>query len=484
VSRSDEELLREQEGLHAGERWVTPEDLGADPKADERLELDDAASNASPGQLPDEKGAAVVGAVGVTSPDEMPNVLLMDVTPAQLEEVLVELEDSTPTGKEIARRVRAGELHLTLDRSRVAEQAIGLAMSNEVHVTWEGSTQDVAGTLIHEAVHQGDPGLASGAPRSELEATARVAEFEYRQGAGLPPGDSVEDIYRAVLEQAKQQGTPPAEAQARARQAMVDMMRTDPKLYGVEPAGSGGQDQAASLGPALSADPEARARSLESRLDAQESHPDAESMREKLESAQRLRDAGKIAEADSLLGHLERDISAAEYTSEEGGLERNFSEDEPAPLSRTVEYTPGERVPVQLDANAPLANDATGQRLLVHVEQAVARFENEGLTDRQLQALERLEQGGERSTLYDAFRGSRIDEFAKQSVLQDPDLTHLYVTAQGERGADFLDSREGQWYDITTTGAWQDHLERYGVDGQGNPLPGEIGGRRLPSERE
>jgi hypothetical protein len=252
------------------------------------------------------------------------------------------------------------------------------------------------------------------------------------------------------------------------------MMRTDAKRFGVEPAGGGGeQDPGASSSPAMSADPEGRARSLENRLEALESHPNADAMRDTLERAQALIAAGREPEADRLLSQLDRDVRTAENTIEQSGLESNFSDEEPTALSRTVEYTPSEGVPVQLDATSPLATDQTGQILLEHVEQAVARFEAEGLTDRQTEALRRLEAGGDRSALYDAFRGSRIDEFAKQSALQDPRLSEIYVTALRERGADFLDARTGQWYDITTTGAWQDHLDRYGVD---------PGGWRLPTE--
>jgi hypothetical protein len=212
---------------------------------------------------------------------------------------------------------------------------------------------------------------------------------------------------------------------------------------------------------------------LESRLDALESHPGADAMRDTLERARALREAGQTAAADAQLTQLERNIRLAEFTSEEGGLERAFG-DEEALLSRTVEYVPGERAPVRLDGTAPPANDRIGQILLEHVEQAVARFEDEGLTGPQLAALAKLESGGERSALYDAYRGSRIDEFAKQSVLQDPRLADIYVTVQMERGADFLDARTGQWYDMTTTRAWKDHVKKYGS------VPGAW---RLPTER-
>ena len=108
-----------------------------------------------------------------------------------------------------------------------------------------------------------------------------------------------------------------------------------------------------------------------------------------------------------------------------------------------------------------------------HVEAAIARFEREGLTEQQIIALRTLE-GQQRSALYDAYRGSRIDEFAKETAMQDSRLEHVYVTVLRERGPDFFDSRTGTWYDITTPGAWQQHVNDYG--GQ------NFGGFRLPSE--
>jgi hypothetical protein len=294
-----------------------------------------------------------------------------------------------------------------------------------------------------------------------VEATARVAEFEYRAERGLPPRDPVETIYRGVLEQ----GPPGPETQARARQAMIDMMRTDPSLYGVEPQGAG-------KSPAMSNDPNARAKALERRMEVLESHPDAEAMYGKLERAEQLRAAGRAAEADSLLASLERDVAVAEGKVEQSGMEQAYSPgEEDTRLTDLPEYRPGESTPVLLDPTAPPPADPTGQILLEHVREAVARFESEGLTDNQLAALARLEAGGERSNLYDAFRGSRIDEFAKEAVRTDPRLEHVYVTVTRERGADFLDSRTGLWYDITTAGAWGAHEAQYGP-----------GGARLPTE--
>ena len=218
----------------------------------------------------------------------------------------------------------------------------------------------------------------------------------------------------------------------------------------------------------------ARALALEARLDSIAGHPDAEQMRDMLEGAQRLAGEGHMAEADALLTRLERDVALGEDVSAKGGLERGVGNEEPEWLSRVAEYTPGESAPVRLDATAPLADDATGQMLLEHVQQAVARFEVEGLTERQLDALERLEAGGERSTLYSAFRGSRIDEFAKEFAMRDPGSPTSTSPCRWSGGPIFsIRAPAAGTTFATTTGAWQDHLDRYGVD---------PGGWRLPTE--
>ena len=141
---------------------------------------------------------------------------------------------------------------------------------------------------------------------------------------------------------------------------------------------------------------------------------------------------------------------------------------------RVIEYQPeiGGR-PVQLDATSPKTYDQTGQRLLENVERAVKKFEEVGLTDEQISSLRLLEES-KRHTLYDAYRGARIDEFTKQAVMDDPELQHVYVTVLKERGPDFFDSRTGAWYDMTTTKAWKEHVTKYGAK--------NVSGFRLPTE--
>ena len=169
---------------------------------------------------------------------EYENVLLIDVTPEQLESVLVELDSSTPMGQEIARRVRGGELHLTMTPEGLTPTTSGLATAKEIHVQWKGSVQETASTLVHEGVHQADPALAEpGAGRTEVEANARIHEYEYRAQKGLPAYDFAEQMYRDVLADVRARGLPEAEALANARGAMIDAMQTDPARYGVEKPG-------------------------------------------------------------------------------------------------------------------------------------------------------------------------------------------------------------------------------------------------------
>jgi hypothetical protein len=90
------------------------------------------------------------------------------------------------------------------------------------------------------------------------------------------------------------------------------------------------------------------------------------------------------------------------------------------------------------------------------VDGAIARYGEEGLTPRQEGAVER-------DPRRDAsrFRGSRIDEFAKSTVLQDADLAEVISTPDRQFGPDFIDSVLPNWFDITTRRAWQAHIDRY-----------------------
>lgn len=91
------------------------------------------------------------------------------------------------------------------------------------------------------------------------------------------------------------------------------------------------------------------------------------------------------------------------------------------------------------------------ERLRMHVDQAIERFEVEGLTPRQAADTPR----------YATHRGSRIDQFAKDSILQDPDLADVITAPDFVSEPDILDSILPDWFDITTRRSWLNHLERY-----------------------
>ena len=66
-----------------------------------------------------------------------------------------------------------------------------------------------------------------------------------------------------------------------------------------------------------------------------------------------------------------------------------------------------------------------------------------------------------------AFRGQVIDKAAKAAAAEDPALDRLLWTAQGLYGPDFMDFSTGTWWDITTEGQFQRHLDSYGHLGVG-----------------
>jgi len=219
---------------------------------------------------------------------------------------------------------------------------------------------------------------------------------------------------------------------------------------------------------------EGQIQAMEQRLDALSDHPDAPIMRRDLDSLRRWASEGREQEAGALLKSLSKRVEAAKLSRGAGMLTPVYHEAEEAAGLRVIEYRPeAGRVPVQLDATSPASLDETGQRLLEHVRRAIHQFEEEGLTSKQTEALKLLEKRG-RSTLYDAYRGSRIDALTKQAVMDDEALQHVYVTVNYEKGPDFFDSRTGTWYDMTTTGAWKSHVREYGAE--------NVPGFRLPIE--
>ena len=100
-----------------------------------------------------------------------------------------------------------------------------------------------------------------------------------------------------------------------------------------------------------------------------------------------------------------------------------------------------------------------------HVAQAVDDFDNGviGLSDAQLAA------GAENPGLLEAARGSVIGEQARRYIGQDPALSDLWLTGRGEYGPDIVDFSGQRWWDITTPGQWQMHLDKYS-DGFGTGI--------------
>lgn len=220
-------------------------------------------------------------------------------------------------------------------------------------------------------------------------------------------------------------------------------------------------------------------QALEQRIETLKSHPDAPAMADELEGIKRQLRGGDEADASTRITALERRVARARLYGEQAGLERIYGESEKVVGGRVIEYVPkAEGPPLKLDPTSPHPLDATGQKLLSHVRAAIAEFESQGFTDAETVALRSVERG-RRSALRDAFRGSHIDRIAKKAIMEDPELEHVYVTVNFERGADFYDSRTGNWYDITTSRAWKQHVADYGPTQPGKTT---IPGFRLPTE--
>ncbi|TGY82636.1 hypothetical protein [Cellulomonas shaoxiangyii] len=63
-----------------------------------------------------------------------------------------------------------------------------------------------------------------------------------------------------------------------------------------------------------------------------------------------------------------------------------------------------------------------------------------------------------------AGRGQQADTLVKDSVRNDPNLSHLWVSRSGEFGPEFHDIATSTWWDVTTSKGWQGNLNRYGLE--------------------
>ena len=103
------------------------------------------------------------------------------------------------------------------------------------------------------------------------------------------------------------------------------------------------------------------------------------------------------------------------------------------------------------------------ERLQLHVDQAGERLGVEGLTPGQAARVGDVPAPGvaPMPQMYPAFRGSRIDQFAKDSIMNDPDLAEVITAPDFFNEPDILHAALPDWFDITTHAEWARHLERY-----------------------
>ena len=130
-------------------------------------------------------------------------------------------------------------------------------------------------------------------------------------------------------------------------------------------------------------------------------------------------------------------------------------------------YLSGEILGPQILIGGPLskagkageAADAlsTSARLDAHVGKATSDYASGtiSMTAKQARAVAR------NPGLEPAFRGQVIDRAVKNAVRADPNLSNLWVSQSGEFGPDFHDIGTNTWWDVTTRGQFQNHLNLY-----------------------
>ncbi|WP_108246747.1 RHS repeat-associated core domain-containing protein [Muricauda brasiliensis] len=97
------------------------------------------------------------------------------------------------------------------------------------------------------------------------------------------------------------------------------------------------------------------------------------------------------------------------------------------------------------------------QRYVTRAAREVDALGDAAFTAKQLQAIKR------NPNLRPAFRGNRIDVRARQLIKKDSEFNNLIKNYS--RGPDFVDPSNGTWWDITTPGAWERHVRKYGPGG-------------------
>jgi hypothetical protein len=119
-----------------------------------------------------------------------------------------------------------------------------------------------------------------------------------------------------------------------------------------------------------------------------------------------------------------------------------------------------------LEVEAPAATESSDlKRLRAHLDQALARLDIDGLTQKQKDSLDAYPH------LEGAHKGERIDTFIKESIADDDALQHLKITPRFKFGPDVYDLKNKIWYDVTTQNRWEAHETKYKLKfGQGIPL--------------
>jgi hypothetical protein len=119
------------------------------------------------------------------------------------------------------------------------------------------------------------------------------------------------------------------------------------------------------------------------------------------------------------------------------------------------------------EAEGAVTATEAGARLADHLVTAVDRFEAEGFTPKQLDAL--LEHPEMAAT----YKGERIDTFFKAEVEQDAVLKSAgyKVTSRFKFGPDVYHPESKVWFDVTTPRGWAGHVVKYEKTfGAGTPL--------------
>jgi hypothetical protein len=219
------------------------------------------------------------------------------------------------------------------------------------------------------------------------------------------------------------------------------------------------------------------ARDLDNRINELSAHDDAAKLYEELESInpnapdaqQRLAALeAKVSRLEDVMGidHAEPSATGAEDPLQEGNLPER---PEFHPYSGN-----GDVVTVGDSVTGPQAGDPTLDALVEHVQQAQAKFNEEGFTEAQQAAIEAADTPAARDRLRAMYYGDRIDGFVKNSIAGDMRLDHLGVSERMQPGPDFFDPTTDRWYDITTARSWPAHVAKYGGgagSGAGTHIP-------------